>query len=340
MSDERRWGDRDRDWRSDRDRSDYGDRGRQDERSFGRYGEGQRYGAYDQDRRYGGRMDYDAGNPGRFGREAWGGSQPYGAGEWPNYASDYGYRSDYRSGPDYDYGRDSNRSYGAWRGERGGAYGSSGYGSGAYGSTYGSGVSYERDDYGRGESRRGDYGRREYGRGYGDPRYGEDRNWFDKAGDEVQSWFGDREAEQRRQRDRMREGDHRGRGPSGYRRSDERIREDVNDRLSDDSWLDASNVDVHVHEGEVTLSGTVHDRHDKRHAEDLAERVSGVHHVQNNLRVKTTSHGLATSGSGQTHAAGTSASSLAGASTSTGATTTTTGQTTAAGQPKPSKETI
>ena len=143
----------------------------------------------------------------------------------------------------------------------------------------------------------------------------------------------DRDAERRRQRDRVREGDHRGRGPSGYRRSDERIREDVNDRLSDDSWLDASNIDVHVHEGEVTLSGAVHDRHDKRHAEDLVERISGVHHVQNNLRVKTTTHGLATNEAGQTHAA-TAGSTHTGA----GAAATTTGQATAPGQPK--KETI
>ncbi|HEX4740240.1 MAG TPA: BON domain-containing protein [Caulobacteraceae bacterium] len=326
MSDERRWGDRDRDWRGDRDRYDYGERGRQDERNFGRYGGSERSGDYyDQGRRSGGRMDYEAGNPGRYGREARVGGQPYASSDWPNYASDYDYRRDYRgAGSDFDdYGRDYGRGYGAWRGERG--YGYGGFGSGAYGSTYGSGVNYGYGpDYGR-----YDRGRNEYGRS----RYGDDRNWFDKAGDEVQSWFGDRDAERRRQQDHVREGEHRGRGPSGYRRSDERIREDVNDRLSDDSWLDASNIDVHVHEGEVTLGGTVHDRHDKRHAEDLAERVAGVHHVQNNLRVKTTTHGLATSG--QTYA-GTAGSALAGASTSAAATTT--GQTTTAGQPK--KETI
>lgn len=349
MSDERRWGDRDRDWRSDRDRYDYGDRARQDERSSARYGGSERYGDYDQGRRFGGRMDYDAGNPGRFGRESWGGGQSSG-GDWPNYASDYDYRRDYRGGgsDSGEYGRDYGRGYGAWRGERGGAYGSGGsaygggYGSGAYGSTYGSGMSYGygRDDYGRGDYGRSDYGRGEYGRVYGGSRQDDDRNWFDKAGDEVQSWFGDRDAERRRQQDQMRSGEHRGRGPSGYRRSDERIREDVNDRLSDDSWLDASSIEVQVKDGEVTLSGTVHDRRDKRHAEDLAERVSGVNHVQNNLRVKTTSHGLSTSGSGQSH----SGTTTTGSTTTTGQTATggqlsATGQTTTAGQQQ-KKETI
>ena len=83
--------------------------------------------------------------------------------------------------------------------------------------------------------------------------------------------------------DKMREGKFRGHGPKGYRRSDERIKEDVNDRLTD-AYLDASDVEVSVKEGEVTLSGAVLDRTDKRLAEDVAESVSGVKNVQNNLR--------------------------------------------------------
>ena len=77
-----------------------------------------------------------------------------------------------------------------------------------------------------------------------------------------------------------------GKGPKGYARSDERIREDVCDRLTDDPQLDASSIDVRVQKGEVTLDGTVGHRNDKRHAEDLIDDVSGVKHVQNNLRVK------------------------------------------------------
>jgi BON domain len=81
-------------------------------------------------------------------------------------------------------------------------------------------------------------------------------------------------------------GAHRGRGPRGYKRSDARIEEDVNDRLTDDDSVDASDIEVSVSDSEVTLGGTVSDRGMKRRAEDIAESVSGVTHVQNNLRVK------------------------------------------------------
>lgn len=81
-------------------------------------------------------------------------------------------------------------------------------------------------------------------------------------------------------------GGHSGRGPKNYTRSDERIREDVNDRLTDDPHLDASDIDVKVTSCDVTLTGTVDSRQAKRRAEDCAESVSGVKNVQNNLRVQ------------------------------------------------------
>jgi hypothetical protein len=85
----------------------------------------------------------------------------------------------------------------------------------------------------------------------------------------------------------MREaGQHRGRGPKGYQRSDARILEDVNDRLTEDPHVDASEIDVRVENREVTLSGMVNSRFEKRHAEDITEAVSGVTHVQNNLRIQ------------------------------------------------------
>jgi hypothetical protein len=80
---------------------------------------------------------------------------------------------------------------------------------------------------------------------------------------------------------------HRGRGPRGYQRSDERIREDVCDRLTDDDELDASDVDVQVQSGTVVLTGAVESREAKRRAEDVAETVSGVREVQNNLRLRS-----------------------------------------------------
>ena len=78
---------------------------------------------------------------------------------------------------------------------------------------------------------------------------------------------------------------HRGRGPRNYIRSDERIREDINDHLTEDEHVDASDIEVAVKRGEVTLTGTVESRSARRRAEDLADAVLGVTHVQNNLRV-------------------------------------------------------
>ena len=78
---------------------------------------------------------------------------------------------------------------------------------------------------------------------------------------------------------------YRGKGPKGYRRSDERIKEDISDVFTDDRLLDASEVEVEVLDGEVVLLGTVSDRNAKRRAEDLAESVSGVKNLENRLRV-------------------------------------------------------
>jgi osmotically-inducible protein OsmY len=80
-------------------------------------------------------------------------------------------------------------------------------------------------------------------------------------------------------------GQFRGCGPKGYRRSDDRIREDVCERLTQDDRVDASNIEVTVKDGEVTLSGTTHSREDKRRAEDIVDSVSGVRDVSNSLRV-------------------------------------------------------
>lgn len=82
------------------------------------------------------------------------------------------------------------------------------------------------------------------------------------------------------------EGPHRGKGPRNYTRSDERIREDVLDRLTDDPDVDASEIEVAVQSCEVTLMGLVDNRLAKRKAEDIAESVSGVTNVENRLKVQ------------------------------------------------------
>lgn len=74
-----------------------------------------------------------------------------------------------------------------------------------------------------------------------------------------------------------------GRGPKDYRRSDERILEDVNERLTRHGQLDATPIRVSVNQGVVTLQGMVDSRRAKRMAEDTADSVSGVIDVNNQL---------------------------------------------------------
>jgi osmotically-inducible protein OsmY len=175
---------------------------------------------------------------------------------------------------------------------RGGYYGESSrrrYRGRYYGEPYGA---YDYDRYEYGERGREPYYQRSYEGEYREPHYrggrgrGEERGFFERAGDEIKSWFGDEEAERRRRADEIRKGLYAGRGPRGYRRSDERIREDVNDRLTDDWYVDASDVEVTINNGMVTLTGRVDSRDDKRRAEDIAESVSGVMDVSNQLRVE------------------------------------------------------
>lgn len=83
-----------------------------------------------------------------------------------------------------------------------------------------------------------------------------------------------------------REGLHSGKGPKGYKRSDDRIREEVCEALSRSAEVDASDIDVTVKEGMVTLSGTVESRMAKREAEMCVEHLSGIEDVHNEIRVK------------------------------------------------------
>ena len=82
-------------------------------------------------------------------------------------------------------------------------------------------------------------------------------------------------------------GPHAGRGPRGYQRSDERIREELNERLTAHGLIDASDIECQVQNGIVTLAGYVETRVEKRAAEDLAEDIAGVHEVHNQLRLRS-----------------------------------------------------
>jgi len=266
----------DRNWREQEEQLS-GERGKQPEYEEGYgYQMSEPYGGYaqqhqdyetgwDRGSRYGERgTGYSSGGGGYQGR----GEYNYGPARYegsPNWRGS-SFTSEDQGGRDFN--SPTARSYGAY----GPAGAPASYGYGATGGFFGSGGLYE----GAGGYRpsRGDHGSkrgREYGRG--------GRDWWDRASDEVMSWFGDEDAARRRKQD------YRGRGPQSYTRSDDRIREDVNDNLTDDWAVDARNVTVTVNNGEVTLDGTVPTRLQKRRAEDCAEDVSGVKHVQNNLRI-------------------------------------------------------
>ncbi len=233
------------------------------------------------------REGYDSGNSntGRYGRHY---ESDFNSG---NYGSDrgYGYSSHYpgsgyegSSGYEGRSGRSSRNLYDrVYEGMNRGDYSNSGtrLGAGNYGNYEDRGRTY------------GGYSGSNYGGNYFGGRSGnenrdrEERTWWDRTTDEVSSWFGDDDAERRRDRDRQMSGQYKGKGPKNYSRSDDRIKEDVNDRLSDDPYIDATEIDVTVSNAEVTLTGTVDHRSTKRRAEDIAEAVSGVRNVENRIRV-------------------------------------------------------
>lgn len=300
---------------SDYGRSDFGRSYGGSERMFGYSGqtEADRYTrelGSDRNRFYGDTSrDYDRDRDRERGREGyWGKGWENERDERSRYGSPIGgtgFERDYNDSSSSGYSQRSNYPSGYRSGERSSQreYGQSNYGQSNYGqrdygqSGYGqSGYDYDRDRYGRG---------------------GEERGWWDRASDAVASWFGDEEAERRRRMDEQR-AHRRGRGPKGYRRSDERIREDVNDRLGDDYYIDASDIEVAVASSEVTLTGTVPTRTDKRRAEDIAESVSGVTNVENRLRVKQTG---TSEYSSTTMASGTTAAGSTMGSTGTPGTT-------------------
>jgi osmotically-inducible protein OsmY len=55
--------------------------------------------------------------------------------------------------------------------------------------------------------------------------------------------------------------------------------------LTEDERIDASNIEVTVTDCEITLSGSVSSREEKRRAEDLVAYLRGVRDVHNRLSV-------------------------------------------------------
>lgn len=264
-----------------------------------------------------------------------GGWQGSGAGDW-----DRGESREWNRGEDWNHGGEENRDFGEHRGGRQGweeqgfgSHGERGYGTPQYGygpsgyGSSGSGTGYGNRDYRGGE---GGYGASGSGGGSMRPSYG-GHSGGGRGFHGVGSFFGGNHGSydtnygsdfggpgagqrgdlRRDQQNLSGQGSHRGRGPAGYNRSDDRIKEDVSDALTDHEDVDATEIEVTVKSGEVTLSGTVEARYMKRLAEDIAERVRGVRDVRNELRVKQVARG----------SSGTVSARSAGAANTTGANT-------------------
>lgn len=75
-------------------------------------------------------------------------------------------------------------------------------------------------------------------------------------------------------------------GPKGYQRSDERLREDISERLMAARYIDSSDVTVAVCGAKVLLEGTVPERRMKHAIEDLADACPGVQDIENKIRVQ------------------------------------------------------
>ncbi|ESJ23640.1 transporter [Cupriavidus sp. HPC(L)] len=198
--------------------------------------------------------------------------------------------------------------------------GTSGYG----GSSGQGGRGYGLESY---ES--GGRGRSQYQSGYGSQsgsQYGSQYGQGQQYGGQQSQQYGQQGQQYGQQQRRRRV------GPKGYQRSDERIREDLCERLSDVPMVDVSQVSVEVSGGAVTLTGTVRERHEKFVIEDIADEIFGVQEVHNQIRVTRDSMGSAGAGSeaggdyrssgggmsGTLGSSGTSGSSGSTSATSTG----------------------
>lgn len=223
----------------------------------------------------------ETGGRGSYG--AWGrrGFPPQGYG-----ASGGGYGRNYSQGgysrSFYDNDFEDDSDYGAFRG------GDYGYGRGMHRRFGGQGYDMQGDfdrRYGRGSGMQSGYGQSGYSRGFGpqgyNPGYGYEDFYSEDDFDYDMEPAGFSYTEIW-----LVPGPFTGMGPQGYQRSDERIHEEICERLTQHGRIDARNIQVQVKNGEVTLTGSVDKRRAKRMVEDTIDSISGVKEVHNQLRVE------------------------------------------------------
>lgn len=259
-----------------REHERWGEGGREEGRRPS-YGERERHDRYNYDRTGFRSEDRDQGDY-RFDDQ---GRGDYRFGEQGR--GDYRYgeqgRSDYRS-----FGRDEEDqdrlggdNYGREEGMR-----NQGYGQGNPGQRYGQG-NYGQERFNQGGSSQGRFGQNNSG-GSQQGRWGQQNQRGMGQPYGMTNWPYDSEVRSPEQMLGLGES-HWGKGPKGYQKNDERLKEEVSEKLTQDHSVDASEIEIQVQGGEVTLSGSVKDRQQKRRAEDCVEEVSGVKHVNNQLRI-------------------------------------------------------
>jgi len=77
---------------------------------------------------------------------------------------------------------------------------------------------------------------------------------------------------------------HQNKGP--FRRTDDRIKQQVNQLLADHHEIDASKITIEVTDGRVTLTGTVSDREHRRMIEDLVLAMADLEGVRVSIELK------------------------------------------------------
>lgn len=239
---------------------------------------------------YGGRGSYEdrgqyggsQGERGRYGQGSFGGQGRYDQGSYGSYGGGRGYGAE-----DDRFGQGS---FGEWGGQ--GTYGDRGQrfggisGEPRHETGFSRGMSDDGRFGGRGDHQDRWSGQRDGGGSYGQRWRDDDAFAGSRAGGQGGGrsdyrgygfqGSGSMDSEERSQF----------RAPKGYNRSDERIREDICDRLGRTAGVDPSDVEVTVREGQVKLSGQVRDRGQKFRMETLAEEISGVKDVDNQIRVQ------------------------------------------------------
>jgi osmotically-inducible protein OsmY len=261
------------------DHRERGMRGRDDNERSGRYGDD------DDDRGVIGRRGH-YGSRGMSGRGSWGNERSYSEGSYQGRGS---YGNQGRGG----FGAQGQGGFGQHLDRGQSYYGQQGYG----GSNYLGQGGQQMGEQAGGRGVQGHGGL--YGQGgYNEGMYGDRESMQHRYGSQgYQGWGQDQHGQQtygdgaRAGRQGVHQGvhgvqgGHRGKGPAGYQRSDDRIRELVCEALTDHDHIDATNIEINVKNGEVTLTGTVEDRRQKRLAEDIVEELAFVKDVLNQLRI-------------------------------------------------------